>query len=62
MPIYEFKCKACKNEYEGLVRMGSKMMCPKCKSFNVKQLISKIGGIIFKGTGFYETDYKQKGL
>ena len=34
--------------------------CPKCGKLKVKRLIGKGAGVIFKGTGFYETDYKRK--
>jgi len=40
------------------ITAGSLRKCPKCKTFNLKKLIGAGSGIIFKGNGFYETDYK----
>ena len=43
MPIYEFVCKACKHQYEKLVRVGQKADCPVCQSTDVEQLLSLPG-------------------
>jgi len=62
MPIFEYKCLDC-DEYFELFFLPNEdrygIECPNCKSKNVEKLISG-GGFIFKGTGFYETDYKKK--
>ena len=62
MPTYEYKCNACEHEWEVFHSIKQKpiQICPKCKANNVKRLISIGGGIIFKGTGFYSTDYKKR--
>jgi len=60
MPTYEYECLACKHKFEILqsITAKPKTKCPKCKK-KLKKLISSTGGFIFKGTGFYATDYKK---
>jgi putative FmdB family regulatory protein len=60
MPTYEYQCQKCGNTFELLQKMSDKPVseCPKCKG-KVKKLISGGTGLIFKGTGFYSTDYKK---
>lgn len=62
MPTYDYKCKNCGNLFEVFqgINEPHHTECPKCKG-PVKRLIGSGGGIIFKGSGFYETDYKNKG-
>lgn len=62
MPTYEFRCRDCGEEFELLLPMSHEEMplCPECNSENVEKLISSGGGVIFKGSGFYRTDYKGK--
>ena len=60
MPTYEYKCKKCKHEFEEIQSMSADplVLCPVCKTQNLVRIISKGGGMIFKGSGFYQTDYK----
>lgn len=62
MPTYDYKCTACDYTFEHFQAMTDKPLatCPKCKG-KVKRLIGAGAGPIFKGTGFYQTDYKNKG-
>lgn len=62
MPTYDYECPKCCHKFELLQKMNEKPIskCPKCGSKKVKRLIGAGSGIIFKGTGFYETDYKRK--
>jgi len=62
MPTYEYKCKKCGDVFEVFHSMSSEPVkfCPKCGG-DVKKLIGSGAGTIFKGTGFYQTDYKNKG-
>lgn len=62
MPTYEYKCKKCNEVYEFFQNMTDekKTMCPDCKTNSLKKMIGRGAGIIFKGSGFYETDYKAK--
>lgn len=59
MPTYEYKCNKCGYVFEQFQKITDKPLekCPKCKGA-VKRLISSGAGIIFKGKGFYQTDYK----
>ena len=62
MPTYEYRCLECDHEFEAIQKMSDKPFkkCPECQG-NVKRLIGSGAGIIFKGTGFYETDYRSDG-
>ena len=59
MHTYEYKCKKCGNDFEVFHSMNSEPVkaCPKCGG-EVKKLIGAGAGTIFKGSGFYQTDYK----
>jgi putative FmdB family regulatory protein len=61
MPTYEYECVRCKHHFEKFHGMNAAPLrkCPKCKG-KVKKLPGLGAGIIFKGSGFYETDYKRK--
>ena len=58
MPTYEYKCKSCGYTFEKFQSIKDKPLrkCPKCGR-KVERLISSGGGVIFKGSGFYATDY-----
>jgi len=60
MPTYEYKCDACGHEFEKFqsISSGPARKCPKCGKLKVRRLISAGAGLIFKGGGFYETDYR----
>lgn len=62
MPTYEYFCTDCKFEFEEFQSIASEpiQVCPKCKKTTVKRKISGGTGLIFKGSGFYITDYKNK--
>ena len=62
MPIYEYECLSCKHKFEILqsITAKPKNKCPECGK-KLKKLISGMGGFIFKGSGFYATDYKKAG-
>jgi len=59
MPTYEYKCEDCKNQFEAMQNITDNSLknCPKCGGA-ARRLISTGAGIIFKGKGFYQTDYK----
>ena len=61
MPTYDYECSKCGQKFEKFQKMTDDLIkqCPKCKG-KVHRLIGGGSGIIFKGTGFYETDYKRK--
>ena len=60
MPVYEYACKACEHEFELFHSMkdAPKKKCPECGKLKLKRLIGTGAGVIFKGSGFYETDYR----
>ncbi|MFA5199816.1 MAG: FmdB family zinc ribbon protein [Candidatus Omnitrophota bacterium] len=62
MPTYEYQCLSCKHKFEVLQSINEKpkARCPKCGK-KLKKLISSAAGFIFKGAGFYATDYKKHG-
>lgn len=62
MPTYEYECGTCGHTFEAFQKMtdGPLKKCPKCAK-KVHRLIGSGSGIIFKGSGFYATDYKKKG-
>ncbi len=62
MPTYQYECEACGHLFEALQSMIDKKFkkCPKCAKMTLVRHIGGGSGIIFKGTGFYETDYKNK--
>ena len=61
MPTYEYRCKSCGYEFEEFQTMSSDplIMCPKCAKPTLKRLMSSGVGLIFKGSGFYATDYQK---
>lgn len=61
MPTYEYECSSCGHRFEEFQSITAKPLekCPKCGKA-VKRLIGNGGGIIFKGSGFYQTDYRSK--
>lgn len=63
MPTYEYVCSKCDSEFEAFQSMKDAPLttCPECgKKGGVKRKIGGGAGLIFKGTGFYITDYKSK--
>ena len=62
MPTYDYKCDACGNAFEQFQSMSSAPIrkCPKCGKLKVKRLIGTGAGLIFKGSGFYITDYRDQ--
>lgn len=62
MPTYEYECESCGHTFEKFQYMSEKSLrkCPECSKLKLRRLIGAGAGIIFKGTGFYETDYKRK--
>lgn len=60
MPTYEYECRKCHHAFEAFQSISAKPItaCPKCKRRTVQRLMSAGGGLIFKGSGFYITDYR----
>jgi len=60
MPTYEYACDSCGHEFEEFQSITAKPLrkCPACKKPALRRLIGTGAGIIFKGSGFYQTDYR----
>ena len=63
MPTYDYRCKFCEHELEVFQGLSEKKLrkCPGCGRAGLQRLIGSGGGIVFKGSGFYETDYRSSG-
>ena len=61
MPIYEYKCKACGHKFDKLQKISDDPLvdCPDCGAAELVKLVSA-AGFRLKGTGWYETDFKNK--
>lgn len=61
MPTYDYRCNACGHRFEATQPMSEKPLdiCPNCGKPEVERLISPGGGFLFKGSGFYITDYRK---
>lgn len=59
MPTYEYECRKCGHRFEKFQRISEApaKRCPKCRGA-VRRLLGTGGGLIFKGSGFYITDYR----
>ena len=62
MPTYDYTCRYCSEDFEIFHSITQRPLqkCPKCKRRGLKRRIGSGAGLIFKGTGFYETDYKRR--
>ncbi len=62
MPTYDYLCENCEHRFEKFQAMSAKLLrkCPECGKMKLKRLIGSGAGIIFKGSGFYETDYRSE--
>jgi putative FmdB family regulatory protein len=62
MPTYEYVCKNCEHKFEQFQSIIAKpsRKCPECGKMKLQRLIGAGAGIIFKGSGFYQTDYRSE--
>ena len=60
MPTYDYVCEACAHEFDEFQSITAKPLktCPQCGAKKLKRLIGAGAGVIFKGSGFYQTDYR----
>src|SRR5437870_87999 len=60
MPTYEYQCDACGHNFDELQSFKDKPLkkCPKCKKSKLRRLFGTGAAVLFKGSGFYQTDYR----
>jgi putative FmdB family regulatory protein len=60
MPTYEYRCAKCRHEFEEFQSMTAKPLrrCPQCGKPALQRLIGAGAGVLFKGSGFWQTDYR----
>ncbi len=63
MPTYEYRCKSCEHEFEVFQGILEKTLrkCPQCGKRQLERLIGGGAAIIFRGSGFFQTDYRGSG-
>lgn len=62
MPTYDYRCNNCDHEFELFQSMSAshKRKCPECGKNALERLIGTGAAVMFKGSGFYETDYRSE--
>ena len=62
MPTYEYQCDACEHSFEEFQSFSDKPLtkCPQCGKRKLRRLIGTGAAILFKGSGFYQTDYRSE--
>jgi putative FmdB family regulatory protein len=62
MPTYDYVCDACEHEFELFQSMKDPILkkCPKCGKLKLRRLFGTGAAIVFKGSGFYQTDYRSE--
>jgi len=63
MPTYEYQCRECGHAFDEYQPITAEplVVCPNCGKHALKRVMGTGGGLIFKGSGFYQTDYKKNG-
>jgi len=62
MPTYDYQCSACDHQFEVFQPINAplKRKCPACGERKLKRLIGAGAAVVFKGSGFYQTDYRSE--
>ncbi len=62
MPTYDYACDACDHEFELFQQISDpvKKKCPECGKLKLRRLFGTGAAVVFKGSGFYETDYRSE--
>jgi putative FmdB family regulatory protein len=60
MPTYDYECDACEHKFEHFQGINDALLtkCPECGKKKLRRLIGAGGAVVFKGSGFYQTDYR----
>ena len=63
MPTYDYKCRGCAHRWDEFqpITAAATRKCPECGKLQAERVIGAGAGILFKGTGFYQTDYRSEG-
>jgi putative FmdB family regulatory protein len=63
MPTYDYRCDGCCHEFEELQSFSAAPLktCPKCGEDRLRRLFGTGAAVLFKGSGFYQTDYRSEG-
>jgi putative FmdB family regulatory protein len=62
MPTYDYVCDACGHEFEAFesIKAAPQTVCPECRDTTLRRKIGAGAAILFKGSGFYQTDYRSE--
>jgi putative FmdB family regulatory protein len=62
MPTYDYICDACQHEFEAFesIKADAQTICPTCHEVKLRRKIGAGAAILFKGSGFYQTDYRSE--
>jgi putative FmdB family regulatory protein len=62
MPTYDYECDACNHEFELFQGINDPLQrkCPKCGKLKLRRLFGTGAAVVFKGSGFYQTDYRSE--
>jgi putative FmdB family regulatory protein len=62
MPTYDYRCEGCGHQFEEMQSFSADPLttCPKCNQDTLRRLFGTGAAILFKGSGFYETDYRSE--
>lgn len=62
MPTYDYVCDACGHEFEEFQSITEAVLrkCPECKKLKLRRLFGTGAAVVFKGSGFYQTDYRSE--
>ncbi|GAB5404221.1 MAG: hypothetical protein Aurels2KO_24520 [Aureliella sp.] len=62
MPTYDYQCDACEHTFELFqgINESKKRKCPECGKLKLRRLMGSGAAVVFKGSGFYQTDYRSE--
>ena len=62
MPTYDYECNGCGHKFEHYQGINDALLkkCPECRKSKLRRLLGMGGAVVFKGSGFYQTDYRSE--